>query len=377
MLVLIFAITAWAPAQEITFDYSGYLKELGALGVDSEFEHTQYDNIIHHRIETELGLGKFFTLNADARNRLLTGYSIRHNPGSIRSQYDRDPGYADLTHVWFDTDDSIFQTNIDRLSLQYSNGPFDATIGRQRINWGRTFVWSPNDLFNNFAYLDFDYEERPGTDAVHASYSWSYASSLEGAWQFGDSWDKSVVAGMFRGSLGTYDVQGVLGHYYDQLAVGAGWSGYISGAGLKGEITYFHPEDNFTDESGNISATAGMDYMFNNSIFLRGELLYNGGFQRSRNPAQQLLEPPRANNLFVAETAAFLDASYPFHPLINGSLGTMLSFDRSIYVIIPQVLFSVTDNIDFLLLSQLLYGDVLQDATPTPNLFYFRLKWSY
>ena len=27
-------------------------------------------------------------------------------------------------------------------------------------------VWNPNDLFNAFSFVDFDYEERPGSDAL-------------------------------------------------------------------------------------------------------------------------------------------------------------------------------------------------------------------
>ena len=39
---------------------------------------------------------------------------------------------------------------------------FIATAGRQRINWGQTFVWNVNDVFNAYSYFDFDYKERPG-----------------------------------------------------------------------------------------------------------------------------------------------------------------------------------------------------------------------
>lgn len=27
-------------------------------------------------------------------------------------------------------------------------------------------AWNPNDWFNTYNYFDFDYEERPGTDAI-------------------------------------------------------------------------------------------------------------------------------------------------------------------------------------------------------------------
>jgi hypothetical protein len=117
--------------------------------------------------------------------------------------------------------------------------------------------------------------------------------------------------------------------------------------------------------------------MFANSLFLRSELLYNGGYSETRAPTAQLLQPPSADNLFIAKTAGFLDASYPVHPLVSASMSTLISFDRSLFIFIPSVSMSVTENIDFLLLSQILQGDVLTDATDTPTLFFARLTWSY
>jgi hypothetical protein len=92
-------------------------------------------------------------------------------------------------------------SNIDRMHLSYINGPWEVHAGRQRVNWGRTFVWNPNDLFNNYAFLDFDYEERPGVDALTAQYNWDYASSLEVGIRLGDNWDESVLASMGSGKL--------------------------------------------------------------------------------------------------------------------------------------------------------------------------------
>ena len=43
-------------------------------------------------------------------------------------------------------------------------------IGRQRINWGVNLAWNPNDLFNAYSLIDFDYQERPGSDAIRFQY---------------------------------------------------------------------------------------------------------------------------------------------------------------------------------------------------------------
>lgn len=364
-------------AQEgIDVEISGYLKELGQLSLDNEFATARYDNILHHRFETDWSLSEHFEFRADLRTRLLNGYTVNNTPG-LKQFYEQDPNYFDLSWVWFDTEHSLMHSNIDRMHVSYINGPWEVHAGRQRINWGRTYVWNPNDLFNNYAFLDFDYEERPGVDALLGQYNWSYASSVEVGYQLADTWDESVLAGMVRTSLGSYDIQFTGGHYLDYVTLGTGWAGYIKDAGFKGEVSYFHPEDRFFGTTGHFTATTGIDYMLSNGVYLQGELLYNGGYNPLGNPLTTLVRPPSADNLFIAKSGFFFNGSYQFHPLVSGNIGILGSFDRSIFIGIPQITVSVTENVDFLVLSQLLKGRVFNDSIETPNLFYFRIKWSY
>ncbi|SMO45859.1 hypothetical protein [Gracilimonas mengyeensis] len=375
-LLLLFIPAKTSAQNTIEVDFRGYVKELGSLSLSNDFETLRYDNILHHRIESRFGLGEYVEFRADVRTRLFNGWTVQNTPG-YGKYLSNDPGYVDLSHTWIDEEKVVLNSAIDRLHFSYINGPWEVHAGRQRINWGKTMVWNPNDLFNAYAYLDFDYEERPGTDAFSASYSWSYASSVEAGYRLGDSFDESVLAGMFRGSVGEYDVQLIAANYFEQLALGGGWSGYIKSAGFKGEITYFHPRNDFWDESGHVTATLGGDYMFPNAVYASAELLYNGGWDRSVNPVAQLTRPPSADDLFIAETGYFVNAAYQLNPLTSLTGGVMGSFDRKMVILIPQFTRSLSNNLDLLILAQLLKGSALSDLTETPNVLYFRLKWSY
>lgn len=354
----------------------GYLKELGQLSFDNDFSTVHYDNIIHHRIESEWVFSDQLEFQADMRTRLLHGYSIQNTPGISRF-YDRDPNYLDLSWVWFETDNSLMHSNIDRLHLSYFKGPWEVHAGRQRINWGRTLVWNPNDLFNAYAFLDFDYEERRGVDALRVQYNWSYASSIETGIRLADRFENMVIAGIARTNWGNYDIQVTGGHYLDFLTLGGGWAGYLGETGFKGEISYFHPENRFFEQSGHFTATAGFDYMFSNSLYLQSELLYNGGYRQSFNPLDELVRPPSADDLFIARSGYFLNGSYPLHPLINASIGFLGSFDRALVIIMPRVSVSITQDMDLLVLSQLLRGSVFRNSIETPNLLFFRFRYSY
>lgn len=351
------------------FQYKGYVKELGAFSLSNDLATIRYDNIVHHRLETVWYAGDGFSIRADVRNRWISGYTAREIP-SYGELIGTDPGVVDLSHNWIDRRGHVLNSAIDRLHASWEGDAWEVHVGRQRMNWGKSMVWNPNDLFNTYAWLDFDYEERPGTDAVRIQHNWGFASSVELGYRMARDLDRTVVAGMWRGNTGTYDWQGIAGYYGGDWVVGGGWSGYIKSSGFKGEASLFLPD-------GTLTASIGGDHMLNNGVYVSGELLYNGGFEDQLGSETSLFLPPTADNLFIAKTGYFVNASASPHPLVSAGVGLMGSFTRSVHILIPQVSYSVAENLDFLVLAQLLRGRSLQHLTDTPNGVYLRLKWSY
>ncbi len=88
-------------------------------------------------------------------------------------------GWIDMSWNIVDENSFFLNTTIDRLWLDLNFNKFQARIGRQRINWGQTFVWNPNDIFNAYSFFDFDYTERPGSDAIRLQYYPSFSSAIE------------------------------------------------------------------------------------------------------------------------------------------------------------------------------------------------------
>ena len=89
-----------------------------------------------------------------------------------------DQGWVDLSWNLLDEQSFFLNTTIDRLWVDLNYGKFQARIGRQRINWGQTLVWNPNDIFNVYSFFDFDYVERPGSDAIRLQYYPDSSSAL-------------------------------------------------------------------------------------------------------------------------------------------------------------------------------------------------------
>lgn len=355
---------------------NGYIKELGTLAFDSPLRTFRYDNLLHNRLNTTWNFTSDFTLKASVRNRIFQGYTVRNikNYGALLK---KDNGVVDMAWAWIDTPQLTALSNIDRLYFTYTREKWELSAGRQRINWGQTYVWNPHDLFNTYSYLDFDYEERLGTDAIRFQYYTGYVSGWEVAIAPGNTWDKTVAAFLWKTNHWNYDFQFLAGNYRDELAAGVAWAGDIKGIGLKGEVTYFHPRHHFEKASGFVNATLGLDYVFPNSLYLQGEFLWNGNWDGDTPPSALFSEPLPANNLFIAGEVFFLGATYQLHPLISTGISGILSPWEKLYILVPTVTFSLKNNLDFLLTSQILKNDVLEQLSPVNNSLFFRLKYSF
>ena len=119
------------------------------------------------------------TFTAEARTRLFYGETVKTFP-QYADIIDHDEGYlVDLSGVVSEGNSYFIHSGIDRLNVDWSSGKWQMRLGRQRINWGQTFVWNPNDIFNAYSFFDFDYEERPGSDAALVRYYAGATSSIE------------------------------------------------------------------------------------------------------------------------------------------------------------------------------------------------------
>ena len=355
---------------------NGYLKELGTLTFTPAFKNFRYDNLIHNRLNSIWNFSDKLVLKADLRTRIFNGSTVRSFE-AYGAFLEQDNAWADMSWTPLDTKNTVIHSTIDRLFLTYSREKWELSIGRQRINWGQTYVWNPNDLFNTYSYLDFDYEERPGTDAVRFQYFTGYASGIEVAIAPHNSWDESVAAFLWRFNRWNYDFQILGGNIRQDWALGFAWAGSIRGWGFKGEMTYFRPRVNTMGRAGFVNATVGLDYVFPNSLQVQGEFLYNGNWRGNLNPAILLVEPLPATNLFPAREVIFLGANYQLHPLISVGFSSILAPGEKFYIFVPSMTFSLAENLDLLFTAQMLRNQALEQISPNSNLLFARLKWSF
>jgi hypothetical protein len=358
--------------------FNGYVKDMQTV----IFQDVKGDwitaNLIHNRLNCKWLMSQKFTASVELRNRFLYGSILTDFPGYDKT-FEADNGIIKLSKNIFEEKSFLLNTAIDRAWLQYSTDKFQLTAGRQRINWGQTFVWNPNDIFNSYSYFDFDYEEKPGSDAVRMQYYSNPTSIFEIAAKVNDK-KKTTVAGLYRFNKWNYDFQFIGGIAEEtDLVIGTGWSGQLIDGGFRGEATFFYPEKNFSDTTGILIASMGYDYTFKNSLFLQVEALYNGNKDTVNifSPEQFSTSNINTKNLFLSDYSMFGSITYPFTPLVNGSLSGIINTKNKLYFVIPSINISLKENLELSFIAQLLqyYGK----QTNSFDMYYIfaRLKSSF
>jgi hypothetical protein len=358
------------------FTVKGYIKYLEEVSFAGSATELLTNDLIHNRLNFKYEPSEHFNIRLELRNRLYYGELVQSYPG-YASFVTASNGTFDLSKNWINQNAVLFNTTIDRACAEFTEGKWDITVGRQRINWGISTVWTPNDIFNTFNYFDFDYEERPGTDAARIQYALNNSSSLDLAISPGRTSSQNVGALMYHFNKWGYDFQAFSGIYQQNFTTGIGWAGNIKDAGFKGEVSYFTPYHHFSDSNA-IAASLSFDYGFKNGIYLLISGLYNGSGKDSiPNIAQLTTETLSAKNIFPFKYTAFAEVSYPFTPIFKASLGGMYSPSGNSLIALPTLTYSIADNWVIDVIGQSFFAQNNGGYKSLGTGLFFRLKWGF
>ena len=357
---------------------NGYIKDM-----QSEiFTNVKGDwingNLIHNRLNFKWLPSNSFTLAIEARNRFFLGNMLKVIPG-YGNTFEEDNGIVKLSKNIINDQSYVLNTTIDRAYVDITQNKFQITIGRQRINWGQTFVWNPNDIFNTYSYFDFDYEEKPGSDAARFQYYTNATDKAE--FTIKEDINKNVTAAaLYKLNKWNYDFQFMGGIYNsNDYVIGAGWAGQVAKGGFRGEMSYFRSKNNFPDSVGIFVSSVCYDYTFQNSLMIQFEGLYNSNKKTNNLFSFNLTDqfPISAKNPFLSGFSYFASLSYPFTPLINGSLSGIFNPENKMYFIIPNITVSLKNNLDLSLIAQSYQMYDPKATIPSINMIFLRLKLSF
>ncbi|MBC8182209.1 hypothetical protein H8E88_13945 [candidate division KSB1 bacterium] len=392
-VILIFLILPLpALAQLSSYEINGYVKYLFST---TEFplirNNRLNDHLIHTRINTRCYPTESLTAALELRLREYYGGSVEKIPGfkdQITDQYD-DPK---LAVEFCNKKKSFGYGQVDRLFLDYTRGNLQATIGRQRVAWGTALVWNVIDLFNPLSILDYDYEERPGADALRLQYYTGVVSKLELVAKPGETKYKKTIAGLWSINAAGYDYFIIAGIRKNRKLFGGAWAGDIAGAGFRGEFIISDapnkgaPTVNLVPHQYGESITDGdkpvasfvlsADYTFSNSFYIHAETVYNNNGKK-KNAGIFWKQSQQADMLSPARWSIFQEFSYNITPLIRASIFGIFNPDDFSYIVMPSATWSVVTNLDLMLIAYYSDGDPLTEWGDAGNAFITRLKYSF
>ncbi|MEJ2050409.1 MAG: hypothetical protein P8Y60_11350 [Calditrichota bacterium] len=343
-------------AQLSPYQINGYAEYLASTSRYPEIDSRLYDQLFHFRLNTYWYPSNTLRGSMQLRMRAFYGNSVEKIPDfldQIKTNYD----FTNLDAVLWDAKNSLGYAQIDRLWLDYSLKNLELTLGRQRIAWGTALVWNVIDLYNPKSVLDFDYEEKPGTDALRLQYYTGPVSKLELVDKPGETFKETIIAGLYSVNAYNYDFYVIGGVRNDRWVAGGAWSLY-------------------SYDKTVVSFVLSADYTFSNSFYIHTESLFNGN-GKTRNTGVFQNEALQIGMLSPARWSLYQEFSYDITPLTRGTLFGIFNPNDKSYIIVPMLTHSLATNWDLLLIGLLAQGDPLTEYGDYGTSVYVRLKYSF
>jgi hypothetical protein len=352
---------------------NGYIKALPSWNLPGNFERMSQTNIFHNRININIKASNHFQSGISFRNRLIWGDDVKQNPG-YSSLIRNTQELLNLSAIWVQDPSLILYTNTERLWVEYRKSKWNLRIGRQRINWSMTGTWNPCDLFNVYNFLDVDYEERPGTDAIKFSYQTGEMSSLEFAFAPGKSANKAITAGRYTFHKNQTDFQLLAGLYKRRISFGGAWAGRLGETGWKGELQYFMKRGT---EKPQLNMTTEFDHVFKKGWYLNGGMLYNAnGISKRISKMDTLRFEFTPLQLMPTKFNFIFSSSKEINPIFSFTSSILYSPNSNLLILLPGLRLNMGSNLDADFIWQSFFASTERFKAMNHRGF-IRIRWSY
>jgi hypothetical protein len=380
VLLFCFCITLNAQSNEIKpswISLNGYIKNIQSTSFIQKIDSNTSTNYFHNRLNFKFAIAPKWSGRLEIRNRIIYGEQVKQSAdfGKILNQYE---GLSELSHLWVNEKSFVFHSVIDRILVNYYDENWEITLGRQRINWGITNIWNPNDIFNAYNFLDFDYEERSGNDAFRIQRNINDNSELELAYKPGKKNNEHTAAALYKFNKWEYDFQFMAGINKTDYVLGGGWAGNIKEAGFKCEMSYFIPKTRNLNSYESFSISLMTDQTFRNNWYVSVAGLFN------TNPSNEntFIEiVPKTNLsaklLFPFRYTFYATAIKTISPIMTLNFSTIYAPEKNTLILIPNYTWNVATNFDLDFTAQSFFAKQDNSYKNLITQIYIRSRWSF
>ncbi len=358
--------------------YHGYVKDLRAIDF-TNLDSITTQSLIHNRINARYKITDSIGIKVEVRNRLFYG-NLPEALQTFEQKLAQQNDFFTMSWSPLARKNLLFNIMVDRVYLEWQKKGFEIRLGRQRINWGVNLFWNPNDIFNIYSIYDFDYQERPGSDALLVRYYTGAASSIEGAIKAADSFDKSTVAGMWKINQWNYDFQFIAGKTKRDAVFGVGWAGNIKNAGFKGECSFFQPYHRKDSLRNGVVASIGSDYSFSEKFYVNTELLFNSYGKNKINLsdfARYTSSTLTAKELSPTRFSFGIQPVYKMNIRYTASISSVWYIGENAFYLSPMLTTQIKENFDLDFIGQMIFSSITGDYKLNSGKVTVRFKWSF
>ncbi len=280
--------------------------------------------------------------------------------------------YLNLTRTITDTDRLYWRLRVFRGYVTLQHAGIQLTMGRQRISWGTGFAWNPTDLFNPFNPFAIERDEKDAVDVLYLEVPIGVLSRFEAAYAPATRTGRARAAVRVHSNIRQYDVSFMAGTFRGDWVIGGDFSGYVGGAGLRGEVAYTMRQG----KGGSLRAILNMDYNFPHDYYAMIELYYNGPGTTDANKYDYFaLLRGETFSLAKHYLAALLSKS-PM-PLLQLNFYTILNLNDGSGLLGPAAVYSVAENLDFTLSVYYFMGDDQSELGRLGTSLFFMLQYYF
>jgi len=370
-------IPGMKPAKK--WDLNGYV-HASLQGTKVDNAGKLFDQQINQRFNFEYRFSDSLRFNVGMRNRLFAGDSLQIEYFSKIIEHD--PGYLDLSINWLENDNVVVNSQFDRLYLDWREGDWQVRLGRVRVNWGMATIWNANDIFNTYSIYDVDYIERSGSDAVQVSRRLGFASSAELVFQPDEDSELNSFAGRYLFNHEGWDMQLITGKSKFDQVLATGFAGAVSGAGIRGEFTWFSPTQDEWQGKDLLTSTVStleLDYSFSSESnwYMHSAILHISQPQKIDNALLYLTAPLSARTLSFTRFTWYADIGFDITPLSRFLFLSSYYQDGS-YFIGATNTYSLSDNWELAAIVQRFDGSENSVFGQSASLFAFlQINWGF
>ena len=277
--------------------------------------------------------------------RSSTGFSITAPGGSAARTGD----WLGLDWDLHSGSNTKWRHRLDRVSLGFSGGPLEVTIGRQAVSWATTLILTPADPFAPFNPSDPFREYRGGIDALRVRLFTGPFSEIEAVVRPTETaFGTTVTAlGRVQTSRGGWAVGTWAGILHDQPAGALFATGALETNAIRGEVAIReHPNHEVA-----VRGAIGLDRFFTpggKDVYFAVELQYDGfGAQYTSKLLETMSSKPfiQGDMQTIGQWTVASQLSYQIHPLVGVSGLTLVNARDKSVLVLPGLNWSATGSL--------------------------------